>query len=56
VWAGDLGARQTHGVEGLIRIIEAGRQKTLLGIFTENRVTSKRIMHRDVHDVALVKA
>ena len=55
VWTGDLRTGNAHRVKRLTRIVKTGRQKSLLGVLTENRVTAERIVHSNVHNVASIK-
>jgi len=52
MWAGDFGAWEPEGVEGLAAVVEAGGQKPLLNVFAENGVAAQGIVRCDVHNVA----
>ncbi|HTV61852.1 MAG TPA: hypothetical protein VMH30_04705 [Verrucomicrobiae bacterium] len=56
MWAGNIRTWKAQRIKRLACIVESGCEKSLLGVLTQNRVATKRIMHRNVHDVASIKA
>ncbi len=52
VGTGNFGRWYAQCVKGLASVVEACCKEPLLRIFTKHRVTTERIMHGNMHNVA----